>query len=229
MDPIVFIPGLLCTETLYAPQIVAFADRPLMVADHRRHDTIAAIAEDILAQAPQRFALVGLSMGGYIAMEILRVAPERVARLALLDTSARPDAPEQGERRRVLMDLADKGRFSKVPHLLYPGLVDAGREHDEDLKAVVVEMAMETGPEAFVRQQRAIMARVDARPRLGEIGCPTLVLVGAGDTLTPPHLAQEMHEAIPASRMAVIPGCGHLSTLEAPGAVTAELTAWLGA
>ncbi|NBN66033.1 alpha/beta fold hydrolase [Microvirga tunisiensis] len=226
MEPIVLIPGLLCTETLYAPQIVALADRPVLVADHRRHDSIAAIAADILAVAPERFALAGLSMGGYIALEILRAAPERVSRLALLDTSPKPDAPEQGERRRVLIELAETGKFGKVPHLLYPGLVDASRVDDETLKATVVEMAQETGAEAFVRQQRAIMGRIDSRPSLAAIAVPTLVLVGDGDTLTPPQVAREMHAAISGSRLAVIPGCGHLSTLEAPGAVTAELQAW---
>lgn len=229
MEPIVLIPGLLCTETLFAPQIVALADRPVMVANHRDHDTIPAIAASILAAAPERFALAGLSMGGYVAMEIMRQAPERVSRLALLDTSPKPDAPEQGERRRVLIGLAESGKFSKVPHLLYPGLVDASRLEDEGLKSVVVEMATDTGPEAFVRQQTAIMGRVDSRPFLAAIAAPTLVLVGEGDTLTPPAIAREMHDAIAGSRLAVLPGCGHLSTLEAPGAVTAELQAWLQA
>jgi pimeloyl-ACP methyl ester carboxylesterase len=227
MEPIVLIPGLLCTETLYAPQIVALADRPVLVANHRAHDTIAAIAADILSQVPGRFALAGLSMGGYVAMEIMRQAAERVTRLALLDTSPRPDAPEQGERRRVLIELAETGKFAKVPHLLYPGLVDASRIEDEGLKGVVVDMARETGAEAFVRQQKAIMSRIDSRPSLGAITVPTLVLVGEGDTLTPPAIARDMHEAIPGSSLAVLPGCGHLSTLEEPGAVTAELQSWL--
>ncbi len=228
MEPIVFIPGLLCTEVLYAPQIVAFSDRPILVADHRKHETIAEIAQDVLAKAPERFALAGLSMGGYIAMDIMRQAPERVTRLALLDTNPRPDTPEQIERRQLLIKLAEERSFNKVPHLLYPGFVHKDRENDEALKATVVDMAMDTGPEAFIRQTRAIMNRTDSRPSLGNITCPTLVLVGEGDTLTPPDLAREIHDHIPGSRLAVIQNSGHLSTLETPAEVTVELKNWMG-
>lgn len=227
MEPIVFVPGLLCTEILYAPQIVAFADRPLMVADHRQHESIPEIAASILEKAPERFALAGLSMGGYISMEIMRMAPERVTRLALLDTNARADTPEQTERRNFLIDLTRKKDFKKVPYLLYPGFVHANRENDEDLKATVVEMATDTGPDAFIRQMTAIINRDDMRPSLPEIKCPTLVLVGDGDTLTPPDLAREIQGLIPESRLAIIEDCGHLSTLEKPEAVTAQLTQWL--
>ncbi len=226
-DPIVFVPGLLCTEALYAPQIVAFADRPIMVADHREHDSIEAIAASILEKAPDRFSLIGLSMGGYVAMEIMREAPERVGRLALLDTNARADTPEQTERRNFLIDLTRKKGFRKVPHLLYPGFVHEKREEDETLKAIVVDMAMDTGPDAFIRQQTALINRIDARPRLGEIACPTLVLVGDGDRLTPPEISREIHGHIPGSELAIIEGSGHLSTLEEPDKVTARLRDFL--
>lgn len=228
MDPIVFIPGLLCDETLFAPQIAALADQPLMIADHRQHDSIPDIAANILENAPDKFSLVGLSMGGYIAMEIMRETPERVTRLALLNTNARADTPEQSERRGFLIDLTRKKGFEKVPQLLFPGFVHAQHENDDDLKAIVIEMAMNTGPEAFIRQQTALINRVDARPRLDEITCPTLVLVGDGDRLTPPELAREIHEHIACSHLAIIQGSGHLSTLEKPEAVTAELMGWLG-
>lgn len=227
MDPIVFVPGLLCDETLYAPQIAALADQPLMVADHRQHDSIPDIAASILENAPDKFALVGLSMGGYIAMEIMREAPERVSRLALLDTNARADTPEQGKQRDFLIDLTRNKGFEKVPQLLFPRFVHAERENDDALKAIVVEMAIKTGPEAFIRQQTALMKRVDARPPLNEITCPTLVLVGDGDRLTPPELAKEIHAHIPGSHLVIVRGSGHLSTLEKPEAVTAELLSWL--
>jgi pimeloyl-ACP methyl ester carboxylesterase len=226
-DPIVFVPGLLCTEALYARQIVAFADRPIMVANHREHDSIPAIAASILDQAPERFSLIGLSMGGYICMEIMREAPERVGRLALLDTNARADTAEQSERRRFLIDLTRKKGFSKVPHLLYPGFVHEKREHDDALRSIVVEMAMETGPEAFIRQQTALIDRIDARPRLADIACPAVVLVGDGDRLTPPDLSQEIHAHIPGSELVVIEGSGHLSTLEEPDQVTGVLRDFL--
>lgn len=226
-EPVVFIPGLLCTEILYAPQIAAFSDHPILVADHKGHDSIAAIAENVLEKAPDRFALTGLSMGGYVAMEIMRVAPERVSRLALLNTNSRPDLPEQSERRRFLMELAKKKDFKKVPHLLYPGFVHEKREEDQDLLSTVVEMAMETGPDAFIRQQTALINRIDSRPQLADIKCPTLVLVGDGDRLTPPDLAKEIHGLIPGSHLAIVEGAGHLSTLEEPEKVTAELLRWM--
>jgi len=226
-DPIVFVPGLLCTETLFAPQIAAFADRPIMVANQREHDSIGAIAASVLADAPERFSLIGLSMGGYIAMEVLREAPDRVGKLALIDTSARPDTPEQIERRKFMVDLARKKGFEKVPALLFPGYVHERNEDDADLKAIVKEMAMETGPEAFIRQQTAIMNRIDSRAGLREIACPTTVLVGNGDRLTPPEFAEEIHRLIPGSGLEIIEEAGHLSTLEAPNEVTGVLRRFL--
>lgn len=227
MEPIVFVPGLLCTEVLYAPQLGAFSDHPVMIGEHRRHDSIAGIATAILEAAPQRFALVGLSMGGYIAMEIMRQAPERVSRLALLDTAATPDTPEQTERRRQLIALAEGGKFDRIVPALYPSFVHANRRDDAVLRSTVEEMAAETGPEAFIRQQTAIMNRVDSRPGLAAIGCPTLVLVGDGDTLTPPEKAAEIHSLVSGSRLEIVADCGHLSTLERPEAVTQALKAWV--
>lgn len=226
--PIVLVPGLNCTARLYAEQIPVLWDfGPVTIADHRRDDNVAAIAADILATAPPRFALVGLSMGGYIAFAIAREAPERVARLALLDTSARPDTAEQSERRRGLIALAEGGRFSELPDLLLPVFVHRNRQGDEKLRAIVRTMAEETGPQAFVHQQHAIMTRPDSRPLLASIRCPTLVLVGDGDELTPPALSQEIYAGISGSRLVAVPDCGHLSTLERPDAVSQALVEWL--
>src|SRR5690349_18528881 len=218
--PIVLVPGLNCSARLYAEQIAALWDfGPVTIADHRRDDSVAAIAARILATAPPRFGLVGLSMGGYIAFAIAREAPERVARLALLDTSARPDTPEQSERRRGMIALAEGGRFSEVPDLLFPVFVHRNRQDDGKLRAIVRTMAEETGPHAFVRQQHAIMTRPDCRPQLASIHCPTLVLVGDGDELTPPVLSEEIAAGIAGARLVRVPDCGHLSTLERPEAV----------
>lgn len=229
MDPVVFIPGLLCTEVLFAPQLAAFGDRPLMVAEHRNHDSVPAIATAVLASAPERFALAGLSMGGYIAMEIMRQAPERVSRLALLDTSALADTPEQTRRRRTLMEITGKGQFARIVPLLHPTLVHPDRIEDAELRAATEDMARETGADAFLRQQRAIIHRIDSRESLARVTCPTLVLVGDEDALTPPERAREMHEIIPGSRLVTVPDCGHLSTLERPAAVTQALRDWLDA
>ncbi|MBX6324378.1 MAG: alpha/beta fold hydrolase [Rhodospirillaceae bacterium] len=228
--PVLLVPGLAATPRLYEPQIPAlWRFGPVTVADHRRDDSMAAIARRILADAPPRFALAGLSMGGYIAFEILRQAPQRVAKLALLDTSARPDTPEAGARRRAQIALAEGGRYAEVADQQYPVLVHPARRDDEALRRLVREMAEETGAEAFVRQQRAIMARPDSRPGLSAIACPTLVVVGDADQLTPPELAREIAEAIPGARLVVIPDSGHLSTLEQPEAATGALIDWLEA
>ncbi|MCV0424532.1 MAG: alpha/beta hydrolase [Roseibium sp.] len=226
-DPIVFVPGLLCTEALFAPQISAFADRPIMVANHREHETIAEIAQHLLKTAPPRFSLLALSMGGYVAMEVLRIAPERVGRLALLSTNSRADTPEQTKRRKFLIELTRKKGFSKVPHLLYPGFVHEMNEENDVLRAIVVEMAMDTGPEAFIRQQTAVFTRPDSRPSLKDIACPTLVVAGDGDRLTPLPIAKEIQQGIPGSNLAVVEGCGHLPTLEAPERTTYLLTEFL--
>jgi pimeloyl-ACP methyl ester carboxylesterase len=226
--PVVLVPGLNCSARLYADQIpVLWRFGPVQVADHTRDDSMDAIATRILAAAPPRFALVGLSMGGYIAQCIIRHAPERVAKLALLDTLARPETPEQTARRKPQIDLAQSGRFAEVPALQFPVFVHRNRRHDEALRARVRVMAEETGAQVFLRQQNAIMTRPDTRPLLPTIKCPTLVLVGDGDELTPPALAQELAAGIPGARLVTVPDCGHLSTMERPEAVNQALTNWM--
>jgi len=223
--PIVLVPGLVCTPRLYVEQIPALWQfGPVTVADHTRDDSMSAIARRILSLAPPRFALVGLSMGGYIAFEILRQAPDRVAKLALLDTTARPDVPEQTEQRGLQVEMARSGRFDDIARLLFPRFVAVAHHGDRALKRIVRTMAEDTGAEAFVRQQTAIMSRVDSRPSLAAIGCPTLVVVGEQDVLTPPDRAAEIAAGIPHARQVVVPDCGHLSTLEQPDAVTTALT-----
>jgi pimeloyl-ACP methyl ester carboxylesterase len=226
--PILLVPGLICSPRLYAPQLSAlWGFGPVTVADHTRDDSMEALAARILKDAPPRFALAGLSMGGYVALAIMRAAPDRVAKLALLDTSARADTPQQTENRNRQIAIAQAGRFAEIPELQWPMLVHQNRRHDAALKAEVARMAQETGAEAFVRQQRAIMGRPDSRPRLSEIACPTLIVVGDGDELTPPELAGEMNLLISGSRLVTVGDCGHLSTLERPDAVTRALVEWL--
>jgi pimeloyl-ACP methyl ester carboxylesterase len=166
-------------------------------------------------------------MGGYIAFAMMRLAPERIAKLALLDTSPRPDLPEQKVGREKFIAMAESGKLSDVVETLTPRFLHKSRHNDEALKRVVREMAAETGPEAFVRQTKAIMSRPDSRPLLAAIRCPTLVMVGDGDELTPPELAKEIAGGIAGARLVVVPECGHLSTLERPEAVNAALGEWL--
>jgi len=228
--PIVLIPGLLCSPRLYGeqlPELWRFG--PLFIADHTRDDSVAGMARRILAAAPPRFALAGLSMGGYVAFEIMRTSSDRVARLALLDTSARADTPEASDRRRAQIALARSGRFQEVLDQLFSVWVHRARRSDESLRRIVQRMAEETGTEAFARQQTAILTRPDSRPGLAGIRCPTLVLVGDGDEATPPDRAAEMANGIAAARLVTIPECGHLSPLERPQHVTRALVEWLEA
>lgn len=226
--PIVLAPGLSCSPRLFAPQLpLLWQWGPVTVADTTRHDSIAAIAGAILRDAPPRFVLAGLSMGGYIAFEILRRAPERVIAVALLDTSARPDAPEATENRLRLMELARRGKLQLAVEQNYPRSVHPGREHDDALKRIVFDMAQEAGVQGFLNQQNAIITRADSRPGLPRIRVPALALVGDSDALTPPELAREIAAGIPGARLEVIAGCGHLSTLEQPEAVTQVLQDWL--
>jgi pimeloyl-ACP methyl ester carboxylesterase len=227
--PVVLIPGLLLTPQLYAPQLEAlWADAPVLLANHTRADSMAELARGILAQAPPRFALVGLSMGGYIAFEILRQAPERVARLALLDTAARPDTPDIAAGRRTNMQLAQSGRLAEVVDGLIPRLVHPSRVTDAPLLDVIRRMGAQVGVAGYLRQQAAIIARPDSRPMLKDIRCPTLVLVGDADQLTPPERAQEIAAGVRGAELVLVPECGHLSTLERPELVTRALRSWLG-
>lgn len=227
--PIVLLPGLNCSPRLYGPQLPAlWRIGPVQVADHTRADTMKGIAASVLAAAPLQFHLVGLSMGGYIAFEILRQAPERVLKLALLDTSARADLPEQIERRRGFIKLAEDGRFDEINDILWPLLVHPSRQSNKALRVAVDAMAAETGPEAFIRQQTAIAGRPDSRPDLPSIKSDTLVLVGEADQITPPQLAHEIANGIPGARLEVVAECGHISTLERPDVVTRLLVEFLG-
>lgn len=226
--PLLLVPGLTCTARLYGPQVAAlWPFGPVMVADHRRDDDMAAIAARILKDAPPRFALAGLSMGGYITFAMLRQAPERIVRLALLDTSARPDTPEQTEGRKMQIAMAQSGRYGEIPDLAIPRYLNTKHQRDERLTAIVRQMIAETGPEAFVRQLNAIMSRPDSRPLLGSIRCPTLVLVGDADAATPPELNKEIADRIPGAKFATVQDSGHLTTIEQPEAVNAALSEWL--
>lgn len=229
-EPLVLIPGLGCDASLYGPQWPALAPgRSILVAQHDRDESLPALVARLLASAPERFSLCGLSMGGYAAFEVLRQAPQRVTRLALLDTSAKPATPETNVPREQMIALAEKGAFDNVTTLLWQKLVAPVRLTDEPLRLLVRQMADEVGAEGFVRQQKAIMQRPDSRPVLTRLSIPTLVLVGEEDVITPPAEAQDIAAGIGShARLVTVPRCGHLSTLEAPETVTAELLAWLG-
>lgn len=228
MQAIVLVPGLLCSAEAFAPQVAAlWRFGSVTIASTLQGNTIAEIAAAILAAAPPRFALAGISMGGYICLEIVRQAPKRVLKLALLDTSARPDTPDQSSQRLTMVASARTGNFLGLASGALGAIVHPSRRDDAHLRAINLRMAAAVGFDGFARQTDAIIARVDSRPSLAAIAVPTLVLVGDTDMLTPPALAEEIATTISGARLTVVPQCGHASTLEQPDAVNAALISWL--
>lgn len=230
MTPTLLIPGLACTAEMFASQVTAlWPYGPVTVASTLQGATMAEMAAHILADAPPRFALAGISMGGYIGLEILRQAPERVLKLALLDTSARADTPEQIDARRGFVARVRNGELEAVLAQIAPNLLHPDHRGDQALIDAQVRMGVAVGAEGFIRQEIAISARIDSRPHLAAITVPTLVLVGDRDPLTPPERAEEIAHGIPGARLAVIPDCGHASTMEQPDRVSDALVEWLTA
>jgi pimeloyl-ACP methyl ester carboxylesterase len=226
--PILLVPGLGASPQIYAPVIPAiWRHGPVTVANHIRDDSIGAIARRILAEAPPRFALAGHSMGGYIALEIMRQAPERVMRLALINTQARPDTPEATALRRDRIARARAGDYHAVIDELFPDQVHPSRRGDADLRALMHDMGDDIGADAFIRQQTACIGRADSRPTLAAIACPTLVLTGDEDNAIPNSLSLDMADAIPGAKLTVIPRCGHLPQPEQPQATMDALVDWL--
>jgi pimeloyl-ACP methyl ester carboxylesterase len=225
--PLLFLPGLLCDERLWRDQAEALRDvAEPYVADLTRDDSVGAMARRALALAPARFALAALSMGGYVAFEILRQAPERVTRLALFSTSASPDTPARAARRRAAMSSLRHGRFAGVTKRLLPQLIHPDRV-GTPLGDEVRAMAERVGGEAFLRQQTAILGRPDSRPLLASITVPVLVAVGDADVLTPPAGSEAMHRGISGSSFHVLGRCGHLPAMEHPSKTAALLRGWL--
>jgi pimeloyl-ACP methyl ester carboxylesterase len=228
MTPIVLVPGLLCTAEIFTPQLAAlWPYGPVTVASTLEGGTIPEMAAHILADSPPRFALDGVSMGGYICFEIIRQAPERVIKLALLDTTARPDTPEQTAQRHALTTLSRKGNFKTILAQIMTTLVHPSHQKNTNLRDIQIRMGLLIGVEGMARQQEAIIARPDSRPGLADIAVPTLVLVGDKDPLTPPDRAEEIASAIPGARLVVVPDCGHMSTVEQPEAVNRALIDWM--
>jgi pimeloyl-ACP methyl ester carboxylesterase len=224
-EDLLFLPGLLCDSRLWRHQMAATPHAT--VADLTQDDHIDAMAFRALAAMPGRFALCGLSMGGYVALAIMRLAPERITRLALFDTSARADTPEQSRRRRGLMAMTRGNRFRGVTSRLLPQLLHPDHLSNEKLTQDVLDMAEAVGRDAFLRQQQAILQRPDSRALLPGIAVRTVVAVGEADALTPPALAAEVVSLIPNATLHIIANAGHLPPMEQPEAVNAILRDWI--
>ncbi len=225
---VLLLPGLLCDERLWRDQIRDLADiADFLVADLTRDETVNDMARRAIAAMPDRFALCGLSMGGYVALAVMRLVGPRVTHLCLMDTGARADTEEQSRRRRGLMAMTRGNRFRGVTPRLLPQLLHPDHLGDTEMTAAITDMAERVGRDGFLRQQAAILKRPDSRPELAAIHVPTLVAVGSHDVLTPRDLAEEMASGIPGARLHVIDGAGHLPPIERPDATTALLRGWL--
>ena len=224
---LVLLPGLVNDARLFQFQIEDLSDMAQSsVGDLTVADTIAELAAQVLVHAPSKFALAGLSMGGYVALEIMRQAPERVQGLALLDTSARPDTPEAIANRHKLIEQAET-HFQLVLDNLMPKLVHPSRMIYNSIVDTIYSMGHRIGKDAFIRQQRAIMTRIDSRPHLAKIMCPTMILCGRQDVIAPVEVHEEMAAAIPGSRLVVIEECAHLSAMGQPKLVSEAMRVWL--
>ncbi len=226
--PILLVPGLVSSPRIFEPVAPALWQfGPVTVANHIRDSSMGAIARRILAEAPPRFALAGHSMGGYIAFEIMRQAPQRVAKLALINTRARPDTPEATARRRSLIARAKSGDYHAVLDEMFLGFVHPSRREDASLRQLVHDMGDDVGVDAFIRQQTAVISRPDSRPTLAWIKCPTLVLSGDEDNTIPNSLSVEMADGIHGAKLTILANCGHLPQPEQPQATAEALVEWL--
>jgi len=225
----VFIPGLVLTPDLFAAQLrdLDYPVTPRMAVTTGR-DSITAMAEAALALVDGPLVPVGLSMGGYIALEMARLAPDRMAGIALLNTAYREDTPEKRAQREATIKMAESNRFRGVTRHLMKSFLSPAALADEALVARIIAMAEAVGRENFVLQQRAILGRRDQSDTLRGLTVPALVLCGSLDTLTPPQISREMAELAPQSELVILEGIGHLSPLETPDEVTAILNRFLG-
>jgi pimeloyl-ACP methyl ester carboxylesterase len=226
MTQLILIPGLACNEAVWRAQLTGLSRwRPVVTDAHARADTIAAMATLLLQEHAGRLVLCGASMGGMVAMAAARQAPERIAGLALLGTDARPDSPEMIALRTSAIELFAQGRAREV---IEPNIAMAF--HPDNAAALAqdyLEIVLAAGAEQLIRQNRAVIARPDARPALAQVRCPVLVMCGETDLLTPPERSREIAARVPQAKLEIVPGCGHMLTMERPEVVNARLAEWL--
>jgi pimeloyl-ACP methyl ester carboxylesterase len=227
-SPIVLVPGLGSSVRNHLAILpTLWRHGSVFVANQTRDDTIEAMAARALSEAPPKFSLIGHSLGGYIVLEMIRQAPDRVLRLALLNTSARLDTPESIAVRKERVAMANAGKYAEMQAANFPTSVHPSRENDVALIEMSKLTREDAGADSFIRQQAAIMVRKDSRPFLKDIRVPTLVLSGDKDRLISNEYSKEMADMIPGATLVIVPECGHLAPAERPEAVSAALDAWL--
>jgi pimeloyl-ACP methyl ester carboxylesterase len=228
VTPLVLLPGMMCDARLFGPQIAAFSGAcSLQLAPITQHDTVEKLARSVLADAPPRFALAGLSMGGIVAMEILRQAPLRIERLALLDTNPRSEIEAVKQNREPQITKVQAGGLKEIMRdELKPNYL-ADSPHRQDVMDLCMNMALDLGPDVFERQSRALQSRPDQQDTLKTVNVPTLILMGEEDRLCPRDRHDLMHSLVEGSTLEIVEGAGHLPTLEQPDAVNRALKTWL--
>ena len=230
MTRVILLPGLASDAALWRYQVPALtaAGHTVHVTDaHARADTLSAMARAVLAEHDGPLVLVGTSMGGILALEVFRQAPQRVAALALLGSSARPDTPEMIKLRSAAVREFEQGRVDEILRANVPFAFHPSRQGDAALVTEYFDMVRRAGAVQLIRQNRAIMARPDSRPLLRRLQCPVLVVCGDADALTPPECSREVAAAVSQAELHLLPACGHLLTWEQPEAVNALLLSWL--
>lgn len=224
--PLLMLPGLMCDSRMFAPQLAAFAGA-LAVDGYGDADSLDAMAQVALTNAPARFSLLGHSMGGRVALEVWRLAPERVERLALLDTGTHPVRAGEAKGRYALRDLGRADGIAALVDAWLPPMVHPDRRDDHALLQPMRDMVMAGGVDRYERQISALLNRPDPTPDLRLIACPTLVATGAQDNWSTPAQHQEIAAAIPGSILRIFEHCGHMAPLEAPDHVNAAIAEWL--
>ncbi|MFT7595725.1 MAG: pimeloyl-ACP methyl ester carboxylesterase [Paracoccaceae bacterium] len=227
-EPLVLLPGMMCDDRLFTPQIRAFCpDRAVMIAPISQGDRVEDIVRNLLDQLPERFALAGLSMGGIVAMEVLNRAPKRVTRLCLMDTNPLAESAAVAAAREPMIVGAQAGRLDEVMReALRPEFLAPGPKRLEVLN-LMYQMAADLGAELFVRQSRALQRRPDQQATLRKCKLPTLIMCGEHDKLTPVRRHEFMAELIPGAHLKIILNAGHIPTLEQPEATNAAMRDWL--
>ncbi|MEH3108249.1 MAG: alpha/beta hydrolase [Sphingomonas fennica] len=225
--PLLLLPGLLCDDAVFAAQIDAFPGRAVTVADYGMADTIGAMAAAALAQAPARFALMGHSMGARVALEVWRMAPERVERLALVSTGIHPVSAGEPAKRHRLVDLARAEGMAALCAAWLPPMVAPARHADAALMAPMEAMVLRQTPDRFAAQIAALLARPEAEAVLASVTVPLLVAVGDQDAWSPPVQHEAMAALVPGARLVVFSGSGHMAPCEVPDQVNAALAGWL--